>query len=307
MATCAMDRRSFLTRLSRFGLLTLGSIGIPVVAPGRARSAGGSRPLAVAEGPDPADLVRKALDKLGGMKAFVRPGDRVVVKPNIGWDRTPEEGANTHPAVVAELCRLARVAGAQVVRVFDRPCNDARRTYERSGIRGAVEALDDSAVRLEFVRDELFEVVELRGARQLTRWPLYRPALEADVLINAPVVKHHGLTGVTLAMKNLMGILGGNRGRIHQGIDENLVDLNQAVRSHLVVMDATRILLRNGPQGGGTDGVRALNRLAATADVVAGDAWGAREFGADPMRVGYIRLAHRRGLGVGDLSQVEIL
>ncbi len=301
-----------MTPLSRRRFLGLGLraaalapwLPLPLARP--ARAAPVPRPLAEVRGEDPAALVRTAVGKLGGMAAFVRPGDRVVVKPNIGWDRTPEEAANTHPAVVAELARLARRAGARLVRVFDRTCNDARRSYERSGIRAAVEALGDDGVRLEYVRDDRFVVVALAGARKLTRWPLYRPALTADVLINCPVVKHHGLTGVTLAMKNLMGVMGGNRGRIHWDIAESLVDLNLAVRSHLVVVDATRILTRNGPQGGGTEGVRVANRLAATTDVVAADAWGARVFGVDPMEVGYIRRAHERGLGVADLGRVPV-
>jgi uncharacterized protein (DUF362 family) len=241
------------------------------------------------------------------MERFVRAGDRVVVKPNIGWDRTPEEAANTHPVVVAELCRLARGAGAKTVYVFDRTCNDARRTYRRSGIRQTVEALDDRAVRVDHVRDDRFETVDIAGGASLNRWPLYLPALEADVLINVPVVKHHSLTGVTLSMKNLMGIMGGNRSQIHRGIDEKLVDLNVAVKSHLVVMDATRILTRNGPQGGGTQSVRSHNRLGATTDVVTADAWGAREFGVDPMTIGHIRRADERGLGVADLARVEML
>jgi len=306
--TTAIDRRRFLTRLAKLGLITLGTAGIPGLTPGRARGQAPPRPtLAVTEGTDPAALVRETLGKLGGIGKFVRSGDRVVVKPNIGWDRTPEEAANTNPVVVAEICRLARAAGAESVRVFDRTCNDARRCYERSGIRAAVEALDDRSIRIEHVREEQFEVVDIRGAKSLDRWPLYRPALDANVLINVPIVKHHGLSEVTIAMKNLMGIMGGNRGRIHQGIDENLVDLNSAVRSHLTVVDATRILLRNGPQGGGTQGVKIANRLAATTDVVAADAWGAREFGVDPMKIGYIRKAHEQGLGIADLGQAVVL
>ncbi len=307
MATDPLDRRQFLARLARAGFVIAGPTGLPLLDLGRARAAPDEPTVAVAGGPDPAALVRSAVGKLGGMDRFVRAGDRVVVKPNIGWDRTPEEAANTHPAVVAELCRLARGAGASQVRVFDRTCNDARRTYERSGIRAAVESLSDRAVRLEHVRDGRFETVAIRDAVRLTRWPLYRPALEADVLINAPVLKHHGLTGVTIGMKNLMGVMGGNRGRTHQNIDDCLVDLNFAVRSHLVVVDATRILTRNGPQGGGTDGVRIENRVAAGTDVVAVDAWAAREFGLDPQSVGYIRKGHQRGLGVADLTRVTVL
>jgi uncharacterized protein (DUF362 family) len=300
------ERRRFLAALARSGLLALAPVNLLLFRPRPARATPTPSPLAVADSPDAATLVRATLGKLGGIETFVRPGSRVVVKPNIGWDRTPEEAANTNPFVVAELCRLARKAGAAEVRVFDRTCNDARRCYTRGGIREAVEAIQDDQITVEFVRDELFEVKTLPGADTLTRWPLYRPAVAADVLINVPVVKHHSITGVTLGMKNLMGIMGGNRGRIHQGIDDHLVDLNQAVRSHLTVVDATRILLRNGPQGGGTTGVRIANRLAASADVVAADAWGAREFGADPMGIGHIRRAHERGLGIADLSRVEI-
>ncbi|GAB4283502.1 MAG: DUF362 domain-containing protein [Deferrisomatales bacterium] len=304
---CPLDRRRFLARLSRAGLLLTGPWALLLGRPSRAGAAPPLRPVAQAAGSDPAALVREALGKLGGMGRFVRPGNRVVVKPNIGWDRTPEEAANTHPEVVAEVCRLAREAGAARVRVFDRTCNDARRTYERSGIRAALERLADPAVRLEHVREDRFEVVPLPGSRVLTRWPLYRPALDAEVRINVPVVKHHGLTGVTLGMKNLMGLLGGNRGRLHPDIDQSLVDLNAAVRSHLTVVDATRILLRNGPQGGGTDHVRPAGKAAASADVVAADAWGAREFGVDPLSVGHLKAAHDRGLGIADLARVPIL
>ena len=299
------SRRRFLAQLSRFGLLTLIPFSLPI---GRrtAHAAPAPQPLATAAGTDPAALVREVLGKLGGMRQFVSAGDRVVVKPNIGWDRTPEEAANTHPEVVAELCRQALDAGAGEVRVFDRTCNDARRTYQRSGINDALASFG-SRVRLEHVNDNRFEVTEIPGAEKLTRWPLYRPALEADVLINVPVLKHHGLSEVTIGMKNLMGLMGGNRGRIHQGIDDNLVDLSLAIRPHLTVVDATRILTRNGPQGGGTGPVRIANRMAACTDVVTADAWGAREFGVGPLTIGHIRRAHERGLGIADLDRVTIL
>ena len=305
MTTERLHRRRFLTRLTQLGFLALSPLGLPVWRR-TAHAAPTPHPLATAEGTDPAALVREVVGKLGGMGRFVSAGDRVVVKPNIGWDRTPEEAANTNPQVVAELCRLALDAGAKEGRVFDRTCNDARRTYQRSGVNDALSAFGGK-VRLEHVKDNRFQVTEIPGAEKLTRWPLYRPALEADVLINAPVLKHHGLSGVTIGMKNLMGVMGGNRGRVHQGIDENLVDLNLSVRSHLTVVDATRILTRNGPQGGGTGPVRIANRMAASTDVVTADAWGAREFGSSPMEIGHIRRAHERGLGIADLDQVQEL
>ena len=289
------------------GVAALAGTSVPLVDLSAAQAAPAPQPLAEAEGSDPAALVRGAVAKLGGIERFVARGAVVVVKPNLGWDRRPEEGANTHPAVVEEVCRLALEAGAKRVRVFDRTCNDARRTYERSGVRAAMEGLGDRRVQLEHVDEDHFAVVPFKGAVRLERWPLYRPALEADALINVPVVKHHGLTGLTASMKNLMGLMGGNRGRIHQDIEDNLVDLNANLRSHLVIVDATRILLRNGPQGGGTRDVRIANRVAATTDVVAADAWSARQFGADPLSIGHIRRAAERGLGVADLARVPVL
>ena len=301
----SLSRRRFLTRLTQLGFLALSPLGLPVWRR-TAHAAPIPQPLSTAGGTDPAALVREVVGKLGGMGRFVSAGDRVVVKPNLGWDRTPEEAANTHPEVLAELCRLALDAGAGEVRVFDRTCNDARRTYQRSGANDALAAFGGK-VRLEHINDNRFEVTDIPGAEKLTSWPLYRPALEADVLINVPILKHHGLSGVTIGMKNLMGVMGGNRGRVHQGIDENLVDLNLAVRSHLTVVDATRILTRNGPQGGGIGPVRIANRLAASADVVTADAWGAHEFGTSPMAIGHIRRAHERGLGIADLGRVPVL
>jgi uncharacterized protein (DUF362 family) len=301
-----LERREFLRKLVQAGFV-VGMGGVPFFDATRAFAAPTPRPLAQVEGGDPALLVREALGKLGGMGAFVKKGDDVVVKPNIGWDRVPEEAANTNPEVVRELVRLALEAGAARVRVFDRTCNDMRRCYKRSGIADAVESLGDSRAEVPFVDDLRYEKVVIKGATAMPEWPLYRPALEADVLINAPVLKHHGLSGITVGMKNLMGVMGGNRGRIHKKLDESLVDLNMAVRSHLTVVDATRVLTANGPQGGGTSNVKVVNRLAASADVVAADAWAAKVFGKEPEDYGFLRIAQERGLGFSDLGKVEIL
>lgn len=323
------ERRAFLKKLSAAGFAVGLGGALPffdataTAAPspkplaavwgGAASSTGGATVSGTVSGAvsDPAKLAREAVDKLGSMSAFVKPGFNVVIKPNIGWDRTPEEGANTHPAVVVALAQMALEAGAARVQIFDRTCNDSRRCYKRSGVEDAIKALsrelDDDRVVLSFVDDIRFETVEIKGGKSLTRWPLYRPALAADALINVPVLKHHGLTGITVGMKNMMGIMGGNRGRIHRDIDESLVDVNMAVRSTLTVVDATRVLTSGGPQGGGTKNVRIENRMAACEDVVTADAWGATIFGVDPMKVGHIRRAHERGLGIADLDRVQIL
>ena len=301
------ERRDFLKTLARTGFYVGIAGGLPLLDVSRAKAAPVPQILSEGLGTTPAELVRSALLKQGGMEAFVKPGDVVVIKPNIGWDRTPEEAANTNPELVRELALMAREAGADEVHVFDRSANDARRCYKRSGIEDALKILRDSQIRVSHMADIRYEVVQIQGAQELDKWPLYRPALEADVLINVPILKHHGLSGITVGMKNLMGIMGGNRGRIHKKLDDSLVDLNFAVRSHLTVVDATRILTANGPQGGGTANVKELGLVAACTDVVTADAWGAKVFGRDPMSVGHIRRAHERGLGIADLSQVTTL
>lgn len=296
------ERRDFIKKLTMAGMAAgMGRMAFPLHA---LASAPISPMLAESYGPDPARLARETVGRLGGMAAYVKPGQTVVVKPNIGWDRTPEEAANTNPAVVREIVLMCLEAGASRVKVFDRTCNDDRRCYKRSGIADAIQSISGGKVEVSYVDELRYEVVEIKGGSVMKKWPLYRPAIEADALINVPVLKHHGLSGITVAMKNLMGIMGSNRGNIHREIGDSLVDLNMAVKSTLTIVDATRVLMTNGPQGGGTANVRVEMRLAASNDVVAADLWGAKVFGADPMTIPFLKKARERGFGPADLSRV---
>ena len=162
-----------------------------------------NRPVvAVAEGKDYAKITRDAINGLGGMKRFVKAGDTVVVKPNIGWDRTVEQGANTHPTVLKTVVEEALKAGAKKVKVFDRTCNDQRRCYMNSGIESVLKGM--KGVEFKHIEDERFKMVALNGA-YLKEWELYGEALSANVFINVPVAKHHGLSKLTLGLKNVMG------------------------------------------------------------------------------------------------------
>lgn len=244
---------------------------------------------------DPAKLTRAAVDAAGGMEKLVRKNDIVVVKPNIGWDRTPEQAANTNPAVVTALVAMALEAGAKEVRVFDRACNSDRLTYERSGI---AEAASKAGAKVSFVDDSRFVMVKTPEARVLKQWLLYRDVLEADVFINAPILKSHGATGMTAGMKNLMGCAGGNRGGWHIGaLDQRIADAQIAVRPDLVVVDAFRVLAMHGPQGGGPHDIREVKTVAVSTDVVSADAYAAKLFGVQPTDVEHIRLAAEMGLG----------
>ncbi|MGE4579968.1 MAG: DUF362 domain-containing protein [Desulfuromonadales bacterium] len=246
-----MDRREFIhqTLKAALAVTAVGSVPILSWLPRPTLASAGST-VGVRMGQDIPLLVRQTCDALGGMSQFVKRGETVVVKPNIGWDRTPELAANTNPLVVRTVVELCLEAGAKQVRVFDRPCNDPRRCYVQSGIQGAVESIRSDRVRMEHMDRRGWQELDIAQGVELRRWEFYRPALEADRFINLPIAKHHGLSTVTLGMKNIMGVIGGNRGRLHRQIDEALCDINLIVPSDLTLIDATRILVANGPQGG---------------------------------------------------------
>lgn len=274
---------------------------------------GAGATVSAARGSDAVGNVRRAVAALGGMRAFVSRGDVVVLKPNIGWDRTPEQAANTDPTVVVALAEMCLSAGAKEVRVFDRPCNEPRRCYTGSGIQAAIEAFGkrhgaSDSVRIYHVEDRKFRRTSIPGALTLKEWDLYRDALEADRIVNVPIAKHHSLAAVTLGLKNMMGMMGGNRGQIHYNLPECLVDLNRRLHSSLTVIDATRVLMRNGPSGGNPADVRAPGIIFASADVVAADVVAAEKvFGLKARDVKHIQKALDAGLGVASPAQIRVV
>lgn len=300
----SLDRRAFI----KASLAAAAAGSMPVIdllaAPALAAD---NPPLAVRRGKDIPRLVRDVLSSLGGMSAFVKPGQVVVVKPNIGWDRTVELAANTHPEVVRTLVELCLEAGAKQVRLFDRTCNDPRRCYTQSGIAAAVSTFKSERVELEHIDPRAFREVAIKGGKAFPAWEFYQPALDADVFINVPVAKHHSISRLTLAMKNLMGVIGGSRGKLHTDIAESLADINSVLISNLTVIDATRILVANGPQGGRTEDVRRIDTLIASPDIVAADAYASTLFDLKPEEVPSIVAGARRGLGVMDLGRIRLV
>lgn len=294
-----MDRRSFLKSLS------IGLIGSRFVDPAGLLAAEDKRSsvLSVVGGDDPAVITESAVQAVGGMSKFVSKGDVVVVKPNMGWDRTPEQAANTNPIVMATLVTMAYSAGAKKVKVFDNTCNTERRCYERSGI---ADAAREAGADVFFVEERRFKKVDLRG-KMLKEWPVSRDALEADKIINVPIAKHHSLARLTLSMKNFMGLIGGRRNLLHQKIDVNIVDLTAFFKPTLTVLDGYRILTANGPQGGNLKDVESPHIVAASTDPVAIDSFGATLFGMTGSDLGFVREAYERGLGEMDLAKVNII
>jgi len=259
--------------------------------------------LAVARDDTPSGLVKRAVAALGGIGVFISKGDKVVVKPNVGWDRTPEQAANTNPEAVAEMVRLCLSAGASEVIVADVTCNDQRRTFLRSGIK---EAAEDAGATVFSYSSKNFMDVDL-GGKLLTSWPVLKPIIEADKLINMPIVKHHGLTRATLGMKNFYGIIGGMRNQLHQKIDQSIVDLASFCRPTLVVADCYRALMRNGPVGGSLDDVKEYKTVVAGVDSVAVDAYLTQFLNLTPEDVRHIALAHKTGLGTMKIEDKVIL
>ncbi|MDW7773193.1 MAG: DUF362 domain-containing protein [Desulfobulbaceae bacterium] len=263
--------------------------------------------LAVDRGTDYIKLLDRVLASLGGMKNFVRPGDRVVIKPNIGWDRAEQFAANTNPKIVRALVEQALAAGASRVQVFDRTCNEKRRCYKNSGIEDALKSMNNRNVSIEHIDDRKFVPVEIKRGKSLSRMDIYKDALEADCYINVPVAKHHGLSRLTLGLKNSMGVIGGNRGMMHFDLGQKLADLATVIQPALTVIDATKILVENGPQGGRLEDVQQTDTIIACVDPVAADAYATTLFGLQPEAIESTVAAYKLGLGEMHIERMKIL
>ena len=258
--------------------------------------------LAAVTGNDWRKTTAAAIAAIGGIEHFIAKGDKVCIKPNIGWDRTPELGANTHPEVVTEIIDLCLKAGASKVIVVDVTCNSARRTYNRSGIKDAAEK---AGAEVLMENESLFAEVDF-GLDSLGKWQVLKPILECDKLINVPVVKHHSLSGMTAAMKNWFGAVTGPRNRLHQGIDDNIAELGRLFQPTLTIEDATRVLQRNGPTGGRIDDVITYNAVIASTDQVAADSYVTRYLSKKPGDFDFIANAEQLGVGISKPADNKI-
>lgn len=302
-----MNRRTFIKKTTAF---TAG-VCFPFTLKARAETAladpSAQSVLAVATGTEINTMISGVLNALGGIKQYVKSGQKVVIKPNIGWDRTPEQGANTHPLVVKYLVEAALEAGASEVKVFDRTCNDPRRCYQRSGIQPILEEMRSGKVKCEHMDERKYKKLSIPKGSSLKEWEFYADVLDTDVYINVPVAKHHGLSTLSLGLKNGMGVIGGNRGKLHHGLGQKLADIATIIRPELTVIDATRMLLRNGPQGGRESDVKIGNTILATTDPVAADAYATTLFGMPPSDIDSTVAAHRMALGEMDLTKIQLL
>jgi len=249
-------------------------------------------------------MVDQALESLGGIGAFVKPGQTVCVKPNIGWDAPPERGANTHPELVGRVVRLCLEAGAKSVSVFDNTCDQWQLTYEHSGIEKAARDAGAHVVNGKDV--SLYREVSIPGGVKLKSALVHSLVLDSDVLLNLPVLKHHSGTGMTAAMKNLMGAVW-DRGFYHQNnLHQAIADFLTLRQPDLNLIDAYHPMVRNGPRGKSVADVVEMRTLLVSVDPVAVDAAAAKMLGLDPAKIDYIKIGDAMKLGTMDLSQVEV-
>ena len=252
------------------------------------------------EGYDVKQLTRKTFEAAGGISTFISKGDVVAIKPNISWARHPKMAATTNPYVMEAVVELCQEAGAKKVRIADNTMHDARRCF---ALTGALMVAKNTGADLIYPRASLMRRMKLQGNR-IDVWPVFVPFIEADKLINLPVAKHHSATALTLDMKNWLGAVGGSRGMLHQDLHQSIVDLANYFNPTLTLIDAIRIMTRNGPSGGSTADVTEKNTLILSDDPVAADAKATLLFGRRPDRIGFIRLGQRWGLGTYDFEQL---
>jgi len=258
--------------------------------------------LAVVQGGSPGQITRKAIDLLGGIDQFVTKGDVVMIKPNIAFVRTPQQAGCTNPEVVSSLVKLCLKAGAKEVRVMDNPVNLARDTYQKSGIEKAAK---EAGARVIYPESDRLQSVSIDG-NYLKSQKVFTDIIEADKLINVPILKTHTFTRLTMGMKNWLGAIGGNREAHHHRLDRVIVDLSRFFKPTLTVLDAYRVLARNGPAGGSFSDVVLLKTVVAGKDYVAVDAMGASLCQIKPKGLGFLKLAYKAGLGEIDLKSLKI-
>ena len=307
-----MRRREFIQLATLGSLSVLGlpgcggkssaDVGIPPQsqspAPTTAPVASSGQPaMVVVNGADPDELIERGLQAMGGIGRFVKSGQSVVIKPNFSVPRTPDQAATTNPTMVAALVKRCQAAGAKSVKVIDYPFTNAQMCLENTGIRRAVETAGGKVYAINKLSGE-FYTASNAGGSVLQQMQYSRDVLEADVFISFPILKHHNGTGLTMGLKNMMGLVW-DRGFFHRtDLHQTIAELAAFKRPNLIIMDAVRGITTHGPMGPGT--IREYNQLIFSVDPVAADAYGAELFGLKAADVPHIGIA--AGLGVGTVN-----
>lgn len=303
-----MNRRDFLKRslttsVLATSALTLGQYST-LFSHTRKPVLGKTFDLVAIKGGEPDIMFDSGIKSLGGMSTFVKKGQTVVVKPNIGWDVVPERAANTNPKLIKRIIQSCFEAGAKDVYVFDHTCDDWNRCYSSSGIETA--AKDAGAKVVSGASEGYYQKVSVKNGKVLTEAKVHELILESDVFINVPILKDHGSAELTISMKNLMGIVWDrwywHRNNLHQCI----ADFASFRKPDLNIVDAYFVMKRNGPRGVSKEDVIPLKSQIISADIVAADTAAAKLFNSDPTKIDYIKIAHDMKAGNMNLDQLNI-
>jgi uncharacterized protein (DUF362 family) len=259
--------------------------------------------MSIVSGSVRSQTVRKAIELLGGIDRFVKPGETVLLKPNIGFARPPRVCATSHPDIISEVTKLCYKAGAKKVFVTDNPINDPKSCFELSGISAAAQK---NGAEVILPKADYFKPLTLSGGKLIQNWPvLYEPFKNIDKVIGIAVVKDHHRSGASMTMKNWYGLLGGGRNIFHQDINTIIVELAMLVRPTLVILDATQVMVSNGPTGGSSSDLKQTNIMLAGCDQIAVDSFGATLLNMKPADLPYLLKAEGLGLGTTNFESLK--
>jgi len=288
------DRQGPNTGADAESLVTLPDFSIPE-KPGQAMS--------IVKGAERKTTVNKAIELLGGIERFVKPGETVAIKPNVAFASSPMLGATANPELVAEVVRLCYKAGARQVIVTDNPINDPASCFTLSGIG---RAAGQAGAKVILPKDSLFRYTTLEGGMLIRNWPVFfGPFEKADKLIGISPIKDHARAGASMSIKNWYGLLGGRRNVFHQDINTIIAELSMMVRPTLVILDGTEVMVTNGPTGGSVSDLRRANTLIASCDMIAADACGCGLLDLKVSDLPYLSIAEKAGAGTTDYESLK--
>jgi uncharacterized protein (DUF362 family) len=262
-----------------------------------------SATVIVVHGKDIPKMLAAGIAKLGGWGAFIKSGNKVVIKPNVAWNSEPEKGGNTHPDLVKACVLAAEASGASTINLPENTCHPEKATFKTSGVEAALKG---TKARLYRPAKEDYQQVDVPQGKVIKRISIPKDILACDCLINVPVAKSHSAATLSLSMKNWMGSVPNEerRGWHRDGLHQCIADFSTYLKPRLVIIDATRIMLTKGPQGPGDQAFP--NEIILSTDPVAADAYAATLFKIAPFDIGYIKIAHEMGVGCGDLKKIKI-
>ncbi|MBA7643763.1 hypothetical protein ES703_51496 [subsurface metagenome] len=260
--------------------------------------------ISVVKGPDRVKTVNKAIELLGGIERFVKPGETVAIKPNVAFASPPMLGATANPELVAEVVRLCYDRGkAKQVYVADNPINDPASCFTLSGIG---KAASQAGAKVILPKNHLFKYTTLEGGKLIKNFPIfYQPFAKIDKLIGITPIKDHHRAGASMSMKNWYGLLGKGRNIFHQDINTIIAELAMMVRPTLIILDGTEVMMTNGPTGGSLSDLRRTNTLIASTDCVAADSYGCGLLDLAVSDLPYLAKAQSAGAGTTDYQSLK--